>query len=102
METKAQKTTIITCLSALTTEDLLAQRDTIWREFHYIDAELSRRSMKPLTEEQRAKSLEVCRSIGRKVKDEHKCLNCGEAGAHFVPPSMGEEGFYFCKKMEGA
>ena len=35
-------------------------------------------------------------------KKEHKCLNCGEAGAHFVPPSMGEEGFYFCKKKEDA
>ncbi len=29
-----------------------------------------------------------------------RCLNCGEYGAHFVPPSLGEEGFFHCKKNE--
>lgn len=24
------------------------------------------------------------------------CTNCGEQGAHFVPPSMGEPGFFHC------
>jgi len=30
------------------------------------------------------------------------CPNCGGRGAHFVPPSLGEEGFYSCKKKEPA
>lgn len=25
-----------------------------------------------------------------------KCRNCGEPGPHFVPPSLGEPGFYMC------
>lgn len=25
-----------------------------------------------------------------------KCPNCGEEGPHFVPPSLGEQGFYTC------
>lgn len=24
------------------------------------------------------------------------CVNCGKPGRHFVPPSMGEEGFFSC------
>ena len=27
-----------------------------------------------------------------------RCPNCEEYGAHFVPPSLGEEGFFICKK----
>lgn len=27
-----------------------------------------------------------------------RCPNCGEYGAHFVPPSLGEPGFFICKK----
>lgn len=26
------------------------------------------------------------------------CINCNEVGSHFVPPSLGEEGFFICKK----
>lgn len=26
------------------------------------------------------------------------CSHCGQAGAHFVPPSFGEEGFYYCER----
>lgn len=29
-----------------------------------------------------------------------RCPNCGDYGAHFVPPSCGEPGFYLCKKKE--
>jgi len=25
------------------------------------------------------------------------CSNCGEKGLHFVPPSLGDPGFYICK-----
>lgn len=25
------------------------------------------------------------------------CLNCGERGPHFVPPSFGKKGFFACK-----
>jgi len=28
----------------------------------------------------------------------NKCINCGEVGSHFVPPSLGEEGFFLCEK----
>lgn len=27
-----------------------------------------------------------------------KCINCGEKGPHFVPPSLGDKGFFICKK----
>lgn len=29
-----------------------------------------------------------------------KCINCGEEGPHFVPPSLGEPGFFHCKKAD--
>lgn len=32
-------------------------------------------------------------------KPEPPCNNCGEPGAHFVPPSFGEKGFYYCTPM---
>ena len=25
------------------------------------------------------------------------CLNCGEQGPHFVPPSMGDPGMFICE-----
>lgn len=28
------------------------------------------------------------------------CLNCGQPGPHFVPPSFGDRGFYICTKKE--
>ena len=28
----------------------------------------------------------------------NKCPNCGGIGPHFVPPSLGEKGFFICKK----
>ena len=34
-------------------------------------------------------------------KDEKElalCPNCGKKGPHFVPPSLGEEGFFLCDK----
>jgi len=27
-----------------------------------------------------------------------KCPNCGEPGPHFVPPSLGEPGFFLCDR----
>lgn len=24
------------------------------------------------------------------------CPSCGEKGPHFVPPSLGDDGFYYC------
>lgn len=27
-----------------------------------------------------------------------RCLNCGEYGSHFAPPSLGEPGFFICKE----
>lgn len=32
--------------------------------------------------------------------DKKVCLNCGKEGSHFAPPSMGETGFYTCKKQD--
>lgn len=28
------------------------------------------------------------------------CINCGEEGPHFVPPSLGEPGFFHCKRAD--
>ncbi len=28
-----------------------------------------------------------------------KCLNCGHPGAHYVPPSFGDSGFFACKSF---
>lgn len=28
------------------------------------------------------------------------CPNCGKKGPHFVPPSLGEQGFFLCDKEE--
>jgi len=30
------------------------------------------------------------------------CSNCGKPGAHFVPPSFGDEGFFSCDKRQVA
>lgn len=30
-----------------------------------------------------------------------KCPNCGKYEAHFVPPSMGDSGFFICRKNSG-
>ena len=32
------------------------------------------------------------------IRDAKKppCQNCGQPGSHFVPPSLGETGFYTC------
>lgn len=30
------------------------------------------------------------------------CPNCGQVGAHYVPPSFGEAGFYACETVEAA
>ena len=27
-----------------------------------------------------------------------KCLNCGKKGPHFIPPSLGDKGFFLCEK----
>lgn len=41
--------------------------------------------------------------IRRKNRPYHACLNCGDElphdVGHFVPPSLGEDGFYTCVKM---
>ena len=31
-------------------------------------------------------------------REDHKCPNCGEDGPHFVSPSLGEKGFFTCKR----
>lgn len=33
------------------------------------------------------------------INPEPICPECGKAGSHFVPPSMGEDGFFACKTM---
>lgn len=32
-------------------------------------------------------------------KEMIRCPNCGEQGPHFVPPSIGEKGFFICKTI---
>ena len=29
-----------------------------------------------------------------------ECPNCGEQGPHYVPPSLGEKGFFVCERKE--
>jgi len=42
----------------------------------------------------------------KKVKKKFKipysrfCINCGEVGSHFVPPTYGSPGFFTCEKKE--
>ena len=33
----------------------------------------------------------------RRRPAQRACLNCGEPGLHFVPPSMGDAGFFTCE-----
>ena len=88
--------------------DLFITMEEAKAAIHKYHNEWDNAEEKPITPEEREASLKQCKGIGKNVthrawqKKEHKCLNCGEAGAHFVPPSMGEEGFYFCKKKEDA
>lgn len=28
-----------------------------------------------------------------------ECMNCGHEGRHYVPPSMGESGFFACESF---
>jgi len=28
------------------------------------------------------------------------CPNCGKPGSHFVPPSLGDEGFFICETQK--
>ncbi len=40
-------------------------------------------------------------SRNRKLSARFKnCLNCGEPGPHFAPPSFGDPGFFTCEKKE--
>lgn len=38
----------------------------------------------------------AARNAARELKP--VCLNCGEQGHHFVPPSLGESGYFACKR----
>ena len=31
-------------------------------------------------------------------KPTHRCPNCGQLGSHYAPPSLGEPGFYTCRR----
>jgi len=37
----------------------------------------------------------------RAIRERHDppCPNCGQPGRHFMPPSMGDRGFYVCGEM---
>jgi len=37
------------------------------------------------------------KKVNIKFGPEGKCINCGEKGAHFVPPSFGDKGFFICE-----
>ena len=28
------------------------------------------------------------------------CRNCGELGSHYVPASLGEDSYYYCKEKQ--
>lgn len=47
---------------------------------------------------QRAAGVARSSALARALK--HQCPNnCGEPGPHFVPPSLGEAGFYTCTPL---
>ena len=48
---------------------------------------------------QRMKNRATAKALHRMF---HRCPNCGEAGPHFVPPSLGDPGFYICKPKDHA
>lgn len=37
-------------------------------------------------------------SVAEVLPLRHLCNHCGEPGPHFVPPSLGEDGFYICRR----
>jgi hypothetical protein len=59
-----------TDISDISDEELEGMRATAGRVFHYCDAELTRRKQKPITPEERAKSLEQCRNIAKNLEKE--------------------------------
>lgn len=48
--------------------------------------------------ERAAKRRQWVESANRRKGLVKRCLNCGEAGPHFVPPSFGDPGFYICAR----
>ena len=36
----------------------------------------------------------------RPIPKPGECPNCGKFEAHFVPPSLGEKGFFICKGVK--
>ena len=51
----------------LSDAELEARFEQARQQFNYYGAEILRRTMKPITPEEREASLKVCRSIGRKA-----------------------------------
>jgi hypothetical protein len=45
---------------------------------------------------QRNKKREYAKGLRESLK-ESICSECGEYGKHFVPPSLGEQGFFICQ-----
>lgn len=33
-----------------------------------------------------------------KERNQSRCLNCGQKGSHFMPPSFGESGYFTCQE----
>lgn len=39
---------------------------------------------------------QLSRGLDALIYGRSACPHCGQPGPHFVPPSMGERGFYIC------
>lgn len=48
------------------------------------------------------KQKKLKRALAAYRKPEPPCVNCGEPGKHFVPPSFGDPGFFACPPKEKA
>ena len=44
--------------------------------------------------------MKALKVLGIRKRNRRRCPNCGGAPEHFVPPCMGELGFFICEKVE--
>lgn len=51
-----------------------------------------------MNRKQRFKNRDTAERLAVRVRKESICFFCGNPGSHFVPPSFGESGFFYCRK----
>lgn len=46
----------------------------------------------------RSRTREKKRRLQGMYEGARVCINCGQPGQHYVPPSLGERGFFICAR----